>query len=112
MSEYTDMAAKLHCVRISELNVSDGETAVYKDGERVKAMGIITGVKKKVTKSDTTMAFVDLEDITSLSKNQQNKRRQTDKFFPFGFKEKSRHIAQRNCRRKNQPHRPCFTVKV
>ncbi|MEE0980712.1 MAG: OB-fold nucleic acid binding domain-containing protein, partial [Acutalibacteraceae bacterium] len=30
----------------------------------VKAMGIITHVKKKVTKSDTTMAFVDLEDIT------------------------------------------------
>lgn len=64
MSEYTDMAAKLNCAKISELNASDGENAVYKDGERVKVIGIITGVKKKVTKSDTTMAFVDLEDIT------------------------------------------------
>ena len=64
MSEYTDMAAKLHCAKVSELNTSDSDNATYKDGERVKAMGIITHVKKKVTKSDTTMAFVDLEDIT------------------------------------------------
>ncbi len=64
MSEYTDMAAKLHCAKVSDLNMSDSDNATYKDGERVKAMGIITHVKKKVTKSDTTMAFVDLEDIT------------------------------------------------
>ncbi|MBR0348867.1 MAG: DNA polymerase III subunit alpha [Clostridia bacterium] len=64
MSEYTDVAAKLHCAKVSELNTSDSDNATYKDGERVKAMGIITHVKKKVTKSDTTMAFVDLEDIT------------------------------------------------
>ena len=64
MSEYTDIAAKLHCAKVSELNTSDSDNATYKDGERVKAMGIITHVKKKVTKSDTTMAFVDLEDIT------------------------------------------------
>lgn len=64
MSEYTDVAAKLHCAKVSDLNMSDGDNATYKDGERVKAMGIITHVKKKVTKSDTTMAFVDLEDIT------------------------------------------------
>ena len=64
MSEYTDVAAKLHCAKVSDLNMSDSDNATYKDGERVKAMGIITHVKKKVTKSDTTMAFVDLEDIT------------------------------------------------
>ena len=64
MSEYTDMAMKLHCARVSDLNMSDSDNATYKDGERIKAMGIITQVKKKVTKSDTTMAFVDLEDIT------------------------------------------------
>ncbi len=64
MSEYTEMAAKLCCAKISDLNSSDSDNAVYKDGERVKTMGIITQVKKKVTKSDTTMAFVDLEDIT------------------------------------------------
>lgn len=64
MSEYNEVAAKLHCVKVSDLNLSDSENAVYKDGERVKTMGIITHVKKKVTKSDTTMAFVDFEDIT------------------------------------------------
>ena len=64
MSEYTEMAAKLCCAKVSDLNSSDSDNAVYKDGERVKTMGIITHVKKKVTKSDTTMAFVDLEDIT------------------------------------------------
>ena len=64
MSEYTEMAGKMHCAKISDLNLSDSDNAVYKDGERVKTMGIITHVKKKVTKSDTTMAFVDLEDIT------------------------------------------------
>ena len=66
MSEYTEMAAKLLCAKISDLNSSDSDNAVYKDGERVKTMGIITHVKKKVTKSDTTMAFVDLEDVTGL----------------------------------------------
>lgn len=64
MSEYTETAARLKCARVSDLNASDSDNAVYKDGERVKTMGIITNVKKKVTKSDTTMAFVDLEDIT------------------------------------------------
>ncbi len=64
MSEYTALAARLKCAKIGELTNSDNEAAMYKDGERVKTMGIITHVKKKVTKSDTTMAFVDIEDIT------------------------------------------------
>ncbi len=64
MSEYTEMAVKLRCAKVSDLNLSDSDNAVYKDGERVKTMGIITHVKKKVTKSDTTMAFIDLEDIS------------------------------------------------
>lgn len=64
MSEYTETAEKLRCAKISALTASEEESAVYKDGERVKTMGIITSVKKKVTKSDTTMAFVELEDIS------------------------------------------------
>ncbi len=62
MSEFTELAKKLSCAQI--INLTDTEKAMYKDGERVKTMGIITHVKKKVTKSDTTMAFVDVEDIT------------------------------------------------
>ena len=64
MSEYTETADKLRCAKISLLNATEEESVAYKDGERVKTMGIITSVKKKVTRSDTTMAFVELEDIT------------------------------------------------
>ena len=64
MSEYTETADKLRCAKISALTSSEEETSAYKDGERVKTMGIITSVKKKVTKSDTTMAFVEFEDIS------------------------------------------------
>jgi len=65
MTQFAELSEKLHCAKIGELLESDSETgSKYKDGERVKTMGIITHVKKKVTKSDTTMAFVDVEDIT------------------------------------------------
>ncbi len=64
MSEFTELALRLKCAKIGDLTNSDAETSMYKDSERVKTMGIITHVKKKVTKSDTTMAFVDVEDIT------------------------------------------------
>ena len=64
MSEFTEIAKKLKCAKIADLTITDAEQAVYKDNDRVKTMGIITHVKKKVTKSDTTMAFLDVEDIT------------------------------------------------
>lgn len=64
MSEFTELAGRLKCAKIADLTNSDAETAIYKDSQRVKTMGIITHVKKKVTKSDTTMAFLDVEDIT------------------------------------------------
>ncbi len=62
MSEFTHLADSLKCAVVS--NLVNTDNADYKDGERVKMMGIITHVKKKVTKSDTTMAFLDVEDIT------------------------------------------------
>ena len=64
MSEYTSAAKQLKCAKISDLINSDSENALYKDGQRIKTIGIITHVKKKVTKSDTTMAFLDVEDIS------------------------------------------------
>ena len=65
MTQFTEAAEKLFCAKIGELLEAGGEQgSKYKDGERVKTMGIITHVKKKVTKSDTTMAFIDVEDIT------------------------------------------------
>lgn len=65
MSHYIEIAEKLHCAKIGELIQAGSENgSKYKDGEKVKTMGIINHVKKKVTKSDTTMAFLDVEDIT------------------------------------------------
>lgn len=65
MSQFGEIAQKLHCAKIGDLLEAGYESGSrYKDGERVKTMGIINHVKKKVTKSDTTMAFVDVEDMT------------------------------------------------
>ena len=58
MAAHAELAASMGCVRIAEL-ASSGENihSSHKDGERTKIMGIITDVKKKITKSDTTMAL-------------------------------------------------------
>ena len=65
MSQFVETAEKLKCAKIGELLEAGGEqVSRYKDGDRVKTMGIINHVKKKVTKSDSTMAFIDLEDMT------------------------------------------------
>ncbi len=65
MAAYSELAATMDCVRIAELASSgDSVRSSHKDGERTKIMGIITDVKKKITKSDTTMAFVNVEDTS------------------------------------------------
>ncbi len=40
-----------------------GETDAYRDEQRVNVLGIISSVKKKITKSNSSMAFVTLEDM-------------------------------------------------
>ena len=65
MAAYSELAASMDCVRIAELAGSTKTDSLsHKDGERTKIMGIITDVKKKITKSDTTMAFVNVEDTS------------------------------------------------
>lgn len=65
MASHAELAASMGCVRIAELaNSGENIHSSHKDGERTKIMGIITDVKKKITKSDTTMAFVDVEDTS------------------------------------------------
>lgn len=64
MSNYSELAKKLVCAKISELSGDDDGDSKFKDGERTKIMGIITGIKKKITKNDATMAFVDIEDTS------------------------------------------------
>lgn len=65
MASHAELAASMGCVRIAELaNSGENIHSSHKDGERTKIMGIITEVKKKITKSDTTMAFVNVEDTS------------------------------------------------
>ena len=40
-----------------------GEINTYKDEQRVNVLGVISSVKKKITKSNSSMAFVTLEDM-------------------------------------------------
>lgn len=59
MFAYTEKAASLGCTPVNA--IFDDETTLS-DGDRIKIMGIITSYKKKITKNDTTMAYVTVED--------------------------------------------------
>ena len=61
---YVSLSKKLRVTRISDLCDADSdEMSRIKDGTAVKLLAIVTGIKKKTTKSDTTMAFVTVEDL-------------------------------------------------
>lgn len=64
MTEYLPLSEKLRVARISDLSeAADDEMSRLRDGTSVKLLAIVTGIKKKTTKNDTTMAFVTVEDI-------------------------------------------------
>lgn len=58
MADYLPISQKLHCAKIDD--ILSGE--VYKDNERVVILGLIASAKKKLTKNDSTMAFLNFED--------------------------------------------------
>lgn len=60
MSGYFALAEALGCARVFDLL----EAQSYSDNQKVSVLGIITSVKKKVTKSNTEMAFIMLEDTS------------------------------------------------
>ncbi len=62
MAQYLSVAERLHCAKISDI-ISE-ESTKYKDNDRVLLLGLIGSVKKKITKNDSTMAFVTLEDTS------------------------------------------------
>lgn len=62
MAKYSHIAERLKCARISDI-VSE-EIVTYKDNDRVLLLGLIGSAKKKITKNDSTMAFLNLEDTT------------------------------------------------
>ncbi len=66
MAQYEKTAQSVGAAKIVNLLESQNdETSVYNDGTHVKILGIITYVKKKITKKDETMAFVGIEDVSS-----------------------------------------------
>lgn len=62
MKKYDNIARALKCSYISDI-IND-ENVNYKDNDRVQILGLIGSIKKKITKTDSTMAFVNLEDTT------------------------------------------------
>lgn len=64
MAAYVNLYDALHAVRIGEIVESaKEESSSLHDGDTVTILGIITKVRLKVTKSNSTMAFVTLEDL-------------------------------------------------
>ena len=64
MAAYAHLYGKLNAVRIGDvLEETKEEVGGFRDGSDVTVLGIITKVRLKVTKSNSTMAFVTLEDL-------------------------------------------------
>jgi len=61
MLKYEHISKRLKCAEISDIISEDSD--VYKDNDRVAVLGLISSVKKKITKNDSTMAFLNFEDI-------------------------------------------------
>ncbi len=61
MLKYEHISKRLKCAEISDIVSED--SSVYKDNDRVAVLGLIGSVKKKITKNDSTMAFLNFEDI-------------------------------------------------
>ncbi|MBQ7399436.1 MAG: DNA polymerase III subunit alpha [Clostridia bacterium] len=66
LEKYAPTAKSLRCDKLSDINnaVADGDRSKYRDGKTVTLLGLVSSKKEKLTKSDTRMAFVNLEDET------------------------------------------------
>ena len=66
MDEYVEISEKIGADNIGEILGSDNEFgSKYKDNCRVKIYGIISKIEKRTTKSNSTMCFVTLEDMSA-----------------------------------------------
>ncbi len=65
VEEYAALAKELGCTQIARLTGSSEEPFVMTNTEEhQKVLGIVTKIKKKITKKDDMMAFAQFEDIT------------------------------------------------
>ena len=66
MDEYKDIAKKIGADSIAEILNSDNEFGSrYKDNSKVRIYGIISKIEKRITKNNTTMCFVTIEDMSA-----------------------------------------------
>lgn len=64
MAQYKEIYLSGQVARLDEIHASaQGESNRHKDDERVRLLAIVLSVKKKVTKSNATMAFATVEDM-------------------------------------------------
>ena len=65
MAEHQRLPKRVGSVRISDVLESspDDPGSLYHDGDKVRLLGIISTMRKKITKNNTTMAFLTVEDI-------------------------------------------------
>ena len=61
MAQYRELSKALKCAQIGDIAAEESR---YKDNDRVLLLGLITSAKKKITKNDATMAFLNFEDMT------------------------------------------------
>lgn len=65
MYEYEELFKKINATRISDISeYSKPEIGTYKEGDTVTLLAIISNVNLKTTRSNTTMAFVNIEDVS------------------------------------------------
>jgi len=67
LSEYKDIIKDIDHADLKDIISSFKEEgqALFEDNQRVTAVGIINSIKLKTTRSNTTMAFISLEDLTA-----------------------------------------------
>lgn len=65
MAEYTKLSQALGSAKTAEITSSSLDTpdSPYHDGDRIRLLCILATVRKKITKNNTTMAFLSIEDI-------------------------------------------------
>ncbi len=64
MAAYSELSQELKSARTSDMHAAgQGDEALYQDNDTLCLLGIVTAIKKKITRSDATMAFLTVEDI-------------------------------------------------
>lgn len=62
IKKYEALSRKLKCALIND--IVDEDNCKYKDNDKVQLLVLVSAIKKKITKSNSTMAFATVEDNT------------------------------------------------